>query len=83
MAAVSSKARKHTGATAPPLGVEAPLLSDEVIADIGAVDLKKVCRDMKLYQGGNKEALRMRVENFIDHNHNKIYIQVAAPSSTD
>ncbi|KAJ1446573.1 hypothetical protein M885DRAFT_577431 [Pelagophyceae sp. CCMP2097] len=43
---------------------------------MGAMDLKKVCRDMRLHQGGNKEALRMRVENFIDHNHNKIYIQV-------
>ncbi|KAJ1453930.1 hypothetical protein M885DRAFT_566900 [Pelagophyceae sp. CCMP2097] len=43
---------------------------------MGAADLKKVCREMKLYQGGNKEAMRMRVENFIEHNHNKIYIQV-------
>jgi len=72
----SSDTPKHAGATAPPLGVEAPLLTDEVIADMGAADLKRVCREMKLYQGGNKEAMRMRVENFIDHNHNKIYIQV-------
>ncbi|KAJ1449380.1 hypothetical protein M885DRAFT_572824 [Pelagophyceae sp. CCMP2097] len=43
---------------------------------MGAADLKRACRDMKLHQGGNKEALSMRVENFIDHNHNKIYIQV-------
>jgi hypothetical protein len=59
---------KHTGFTPPPLGVVAPCLDDAAIAGMSTVELKKICKDMKLHQGGAKDVLRARVENFIDHN---------------
>jgi hypothetical protein len=42
---------KRTGFMRPPPGVDAPCLDDAAIADMGAIELKKICRDGKLHQG--------------------------------